>query len=206
MGLRPTSTRRPIGSAASEPSQPSKDGPGVRIGCRVDRDRTMGRKIMPIHDWTRVDAGIFHHFHLGWIGDLFASLESRIAATGLLCPGRADRRWPRPGRPHAASPEDRRPVTDEPAGGVALPTTPPRVQFRTRAEPDLYAAKAKTIVIRHISKHRIIAIVEIVSPETRTHVMACAPSWRRPRSLAHGHSPGDPRPVPTRSARSSGHP
>ena len=23
---------------------------------------------MPIHDWTRVDAGIFHHFHQRWIG------------------------------------------------------------------------------------------------------------------------------------------
>jgi hypothetical protein len=22
---------------------------------------------MPIHDWTRVDAGIFHHFHQQWI-------------------------------------------------------------------------------------------------------------------------------------------
>src|SRR5262249_29387191 len=33
-----------------------------------------------------------------------------------------------------------------------------------RAEPDLYAAKAKAVVIRHTSGHRVIAIVEIVSP------------------------------------------
>src|SRR5262245_57136944 len=25
---------------------------------------------MPIHDWTRVDAGIFHAFHHGWISAL----------------------------------------------------------------------------------------------------------------------------------------
>jgi hypothetical protein len=24
--------------------------------------------LMPINDWTRVDAGIFHHFHQRWIG------------------------------------------------------------------------------------------------------------------------------------------
>ena len=25
---------------------------------------------MPVHDWTRVDAGVFHHFHLMWIAEL----------------------------------------------------------------------------------------------------------------------------------------
>ena len=36
---------------------------------------------MPIHDWTRVNPGIFHHFHLEWIGDL-----SRVLNRGLLPP------------------------------------------------------------------------------------------------------------------------
>ncbi len=38
-------------------------------------------RLMPIHDWTRVDAGIFHHFHHGWIEDL-----SRALNRGLLPP------------------------------------------------------------------------------------------------------------------------
>lgn len=33
---------------------------------------------MPIHDWTRVDAGLFHAFRGGWISDL-----SRVLNTGL---------------------------------------------------------------------------------------------------------------------------
>jgi hypothetical protein len=46
---------------------------------------------MPIHDWTRVDAGLFHDFHQGWIialsnalhsgvlpSDFFALVEQRI--------------------------------------------------------------------------------------------------------------------------------
>jgi hypothetical protein len=36
---------------------------------------------MPVHDWRRVDAGIFHHFHLGWIAEL-----SRALNRGLLPP------------------------------------------------------------------------------------------------------------------------
>ena len=30
---------------------------------------------MPIHDWTRVTAGDFHHFHERWIQDIAAALN-----------------------------------------------------------------------------------------------------------------------------------
>ncbi len=123
---------------------------------------------MPIHDWTRVDAGIFHHFHLEWIGDL-----SRALNRGLLPPdyyalaeqiagglGPDVLTLQHPGIGTA--------VANEPAGGVALAVTPPKVHFRVRAERDLYAAKAKTIVIRHISRHQIIAMIEIVSPGNKS--------------------------------------
>src|SRR5262245_42774900 len=36
---------------------------------------------MSVHDWTRVDAGIFHAFHHGWIEDI-----SRALNRGLLPP------------------------------------------------------------------------------------------------------------------------
>lgn len=36
---------------------------------------------MPIHDWTRLEAGDFHHFHQRWIQDLAAALNR-----GLLPP------------------------------------------------------------------------------------------------------------------------
>jgi hypothetical protein len=32
---------------------------------------------MPIHDWTRVDAGLFHAFHQGWIVHLCDALNAR---------------------------------------------------------------------------------------------------------------------------------
>ena len=36
---------------------------------------------MPIHDWSRVDAGIFHDVHLSWIAQLKGALNR-----GLLSP------------------------------------------------------------------------------------------------------------------------
>jgi hypothetical protein len=33
---------------------------------------------MPIHDWARVDAGIFHHFHQRWVGAVTDILNHRM--------------------------------------------------------------------------------------------------------------------------------
>ena len=30
---------------------------------------------MPVHDWTRVPAGIFHDFHMAWLGTLRGALN-----------------------------------------------------------------------------------------------------------------------------------
>lgn len=119
---------------------------------------------MPIHDWTRVDAGIFHDFHHAWIAEIkralnggllpsdFYALAEQIAGglgPDLLTLQRADA-----ARSDAA----------EPTGGVALAEAPPRVQYRQRAEGDWYAAKANAVAIRHVSDHRVVAILELVSP------------------------------------------
>ena len=38
---------------------------------------------MPIHDWSRVDAGIFHDFHHAWIEQI-----KRLLNSGVLPPDR----------------------------------------------------------------------------------------------------------------------
>src|SRR5437879_6587555 len=37
-----------------------------------------GGPIMPVHDWTRVSAGTFHAFHVSWISEIQASLNSGV--------------------------------------------------------------------------------------------------------------------------------
>lgn len=37
---------------------------------------------MPIHDWSCIDAGLLHHFHFTWTGELCRALNA-----GLLPPG-----------------------------------------------------------------------------------------------------------------------
>jgi hypothetical protein len=56
------------------------------------------------------------------------------------------------------------PGLEPPGGGVALAVSPPKVRIRVRSEANLFAAKAKTVTIRHVSNHQVVALLEIVSP------------------------------------------
>src|SRR5260370_32615706 len=88
---------------------------------------------MPVRDWTRVDAGIFHHFHHGWIEEIARALNR-----GIL-------------------PPDHYALAEQIAGGLG----PDVLYFRARTEIDLYAAKAKAVAVHHTSDHRVVAMVEI---------------------------------------------
>ncbi|HEY2785058.1 MAG TPA: hypothetical protein VGJ05_08795 [Fimbriiglobus sp.] len=39
---------------------------------------------MPIHDWTRVDAGLFHHFHERWISAIGDALNGGLLPKGYV--------------------------------------------------------------------------------------------------------------------------
>ena len=84
---------------------------------------------MPIHDWTRASAGIFHSFHNNWITFVMRALNN-----GIL-------------------PKNHYAISDQITSG-----------FGPEDELEPYAAKARTIVIRHTSEDRIVAMLEIVSP------------------------------------------
>jgi len=125
---------------------------------------------MPIHDWTRVDAGLFHAFHQSWIVTL-----SRALNTGVLP---AD---------YYALPEQsiQGPIPDvltlrlssgrnEPNGtgsGLAVAVAPPRTRVVRRAEERVYVRKADRIAVRHRHGH-VVAVVEIVSPGNKASTNA----------------------------------
>jgi len=117
---------------------------------------------MPIHDWTRVDAGLFHDFHQGWTvalrnalnggvlpPDYFALVEQRIS--GPIADVLTLELAPAAGEPADAS------------GGVAVAAAPPRTDLIRRSEAEVYAGRANRITVRH--RHgRVVAVVEVVSP------------------------------------------
>jgi hypothetical protein len=119
---------------------------------------------MPIHDWTRVDAGIFHDFHTGWVIHIKSALNGGLLPPDYYAMAEQITGGLGPDVVTLQRPTNGTPKTDQLRGLVAVKVTPPSVQFRLQAEPDLYAAKAKMVTIRHTSDHRVIAVIEIVSP------------------------------------------
>jgi hypothetical protein len=134
----------------------------------VEKRQSRKVNIMPGHDWTRVDAGIFHHFHLEWIGELSKALNR-----GLLPPDHyaLAEQIAAPWEPDVLTlrgPTNGLPPEKNPPAGVLLAKTPPKVQYRFKTEIDRYAGKAKSVVVRHTSGHQIIAVIEIISPGNKS--------------------------------------
>jgi hypothetical protein len=122
---------------------------------------------MPIHDWARVEAGIFHAFHHDWVTEIARALNRGLLPSDYYALPEQIAGGLGPDVLTLHRPASDAPPGGDPAGGVLLANAPPRAQWRFRAEPDQYAAKAKAVVLRHASSHQVIAILEIVSPGSK---------------------------------------
>lgn len=122
---------------------------------------------MPLCDWTKVNAGLFHHFHQRWIGEITDSLNAGRLPADLfaLVEQFAGGMYP------DALTLERGPRRDNTSGGIALLDTPPRTRFQMKAEMEGYAARANKIVIRHVLGD-VVAAIEIVSPGNKSSQIA----------------------------------
>jgi hypothetical protein len=125
---------------------------------------------MPLHDWTRVEDGIFHDFQSAWTIELRKAMNAGLLPEGYyaLVEQHAGRTIPDLLTLHA-SPEERAlpPLSLPPAsGGTAVAVEAPRVRRRQSIEP-LGLARRRSLAIRHISGHRLVALLEIVSPANK---------------------------------------
>lgn len=111
---------------------------------------------MPMHDWTRVEPTIYHHFHQRWSVAIVDALNA-----GLLPPGLSALIEQHAGGvvPDVLTVERRRPP--RPAGGTAVaPET--RWKFEAPSASSLLR-RANRIAIRH-RLGEVVCIIEIVSP------------------------------------------
>lgn len=111
---------------------------------------------MPIHDWTRVSAGTWHDFHVAWIAEI------RKALNGGLLPADFYAQAEQITGPFGPDVLTLQTTGGDTNGSVA--PAPPRVRWVVEADMDDYVLKRRTLVIRHVSGDRIVALVEILSP------------------------------------------
>lgn len=118
---------------------------------------------MPVHDWSRVDANLFHDFHQTWTINLrnalnggllpagyFALVEQRAA--GVVPDVLTLERHRRLNRPPVPNP-----------GGAVLTVPLPTVWQRLEAAAENLAVRANRVAIHH-SLGEVVCVLEIVSP------------------------------------------
>lgn len=123
---------------------------------------------MPLHDWTRVSAGTYHAFHNAWITHLQEALNEGLLPSPYYALGEQRAGDTAPdilALRETNGDEILFPSESDGQGMVAVADAPPRVHLaqEARVEAAFYLAKRRTLVIRHATGDRIVALVEIVS-------------------------------------------
>jgi hypothetical protein len=118
----------------------------ISRACRIDATGTtawIGGETMPIHDWTRVKAGLFHAFRFGWVCALSDSLNAGTLSSDYYC-------------------------LAEPS--IPGSTQADLTQGSETEIPDeeVYARKADRLTVRH-RRGQIVALIEIVSPGNKSN-------------------------------------
>ncbi|MDX1946391.1 MAG: DUF4058 family protein [Pirellulaceae bacterium] len=120
---------------------------------------------MPIHDWSRAEAGIFHHFHQRWISELSDRLNGGALPKGFfaLLEQSAGGAVPDVLTLERLPPE----AGDDSGPGLAVATAPPQTRYVMSADLEIYAARADLISIRH-PLGEVVAVLEVVSPGNKS--------------------------------------
>ena len=119
---------------------------------------------MPVHDWTRVSDATFHDFHYSWVLEIMRALKRGLLPRGYYV--MAEQFGGDLGAPDVLTLQaaGTNPESEGPLSGTAtLTEAPPVVHARTTITRDSYARMQRTLVIRHTSDDRIVAMIEVLS-------------------------------------------
>lgn len=126
---------------------------------------------MPIHDWTRVDAGIYHHFHGRWLYAIADALNDGRLPSGFYALAEQINRTFGPDVLTLHNPATNgtgngalKPLPNGTGGGVAVAEAPPRARVEAKEKRVPLPRGQRRLSIRHVSDHRMVAIIELVSP------------------------------------------
>ena len=135
---------------------------------------------MPLHDWSRVEMGIFHAFHHGWIGQLKRTLNLRALPNEYYALAEQHAGGFGPEvltlKDGTRSGADEEPREDDDAnlptrsseGGAALLSSPPKAAVKTEVVAEFYRRKQNASVVRSVSADRMVAVLEVVSPADKS--------------------------------------
>jgi hypothetical protein len=132
-------------------------------GLASDSEPSIMPDGMPVHDWTRISAGVCHHLRVTWLVELARTLNHSLLPPGYYALGEQvvggavpdvltlGQRFPR----NRSSVD----LSAVEAQMARLPTA----TITVVAEAPSYPPRPRVIAVRHRSGDRLVAIIEIVS-------------------------------------------
>ena len=128
---------------------------------------------MPVHDWSRVEAGIFHHMHHSWIEEIQRALNAGLLPDDYYA--LAEQRTAGYGPDVLAlqvdsgddSGDDERPNRPGPRDG-GLMVAKPQVAVTSETDMEFYRRRQNVVAVHHVSDDRVVALVEVVSPGNKS--------------------------------------
>lgn len=126
---------------------------------------------MPVHDWTRVEAGIFHDFQTAWITEIRKTLNAGLLPEGFyaLAEQHAGQSIADVLTLHACPAQPEPPALLPAPGATAVAEAPPRVLRRQSVGLSALALR-RSLAIRHVSGHRLVALIEVTSPSNKDRI------------------------------------
>ena len=135
---------------------------------------------MPIHDWSHIEAGIFHHFHHSWIEEIQRMLNDGLLPddfyamaeqqSGPFGPDVLTLQASESSRFLAGIETDNAASVETSYSAVHL--APPAVALTAEADLEFYRRKQNMIAVRHVSGDEIVAVVEIISNGNKSSNLA----------------------------------
>ncbi len=124
---------------------------------------------MPMHDWTRVDGNIHHHFHGRWLFAMSDALNQGALPKGFYALADQVIRTIGPDvvTLHAPPANGNGHPRETGSGGVAVALAPPKARVEARAAKRPLERGQRRLTIRHSSGHRVVAVIELVSPANK---------------------------------------
>lgn len=123
---------------------------------------------MPVHDWSRVAAGIFHDFHHAWIEEIKRALNAGLLPSDYYA--LAEQRTAGYGPDVLAlqvDADDHR-FDESEHGRGGLMEVKPQVAVTVETDMAFYRRKQNVVAVHHVSDDRVVALVEIVSPGNKS--------------------------------------
>ena len=133
---------------------------------------------MPVRDWTRVTAGTFHDFHQAWITHLKEALNGGVLPSGYYAMSEQSAAAVIPDVLTLRSGDVQPSETD--GGGVSMLAAPPKTKLHfALSENAASRLRQRIVTIRQAPDHRLVSVIEIVSPANKDRPASVRPFVRK---------------------------